>query len=618
MKRFLTLTVLVVLAISLFVISSSAAVTTYDDAPAKTNIEVRTDDVVLFDDGFCCPVAYVFKDVTQIAGGGHNNPSIASSFDFTYINTKTGKSYTFDNIKEFDIPQGITYVGQYAMMKCNNLVRVSFPDSITSLGACIFQSAAGLQECTFEHNENSNFKTFPNFMFYDTDLRWFSMPDCITKIDGQAHFASCENLGPVYFSKNLVTLYSGNQSNALFANDPNVFFVNDPITSDNVPTVKPKIYYFPANLETITGETFKTCTNLNEVLVFGEKMTKIYYDNAPWVFNACGNNSTIVFLGDVESIKLGQNNSTFYWSVKNVYFANKNDKTYADVGYTGQQNNKVVFCNAEGNTTHLVEKNLGTEATCITNEFVKTYCFCGALVENKEVENTKTGVHVWTTNDCTVSVMCTDDENCTAMSEANAEHILVHTLVYANGFDNAGVYNCYCTADNCTMADKEIRDEAKGAIVTFKGYSVPEASNVKGINAGFKIDKALLDEYNEINDVDASLALFMVNSKNGDVNIDKILDGETLELANGVKGINVKITSTNYTDIGVEVRGFDNSTETSNYYTLNLITAIAVKTESGIHYVQAGLKTAPNTTQSVGGMLFNVVSADSVYSAVAQ
>ena len=104
----------------------------------------------------------------------------------------------------------------------------------------------------------------------------------------------------------------------------------------------------------------------------------------------------------------------------------------------------------------------------------------------------------------------------------------------------------------------------------------------------------------------------MVNSKSNDVNISKILDGNTLELADGVKGINVKITSVNYTSISVEVRGFDDS-EGGSFYTLNLITAIAVKTDDGVHYVQAGLKNSPNTTQTVDGVDFNIVTANKIY-----
>ena len=66
MKKKLLLFIAVIASLMcLLAISSSAAtrvnldgeeltITTYTDAPAKTNIKTSIDDVVIFDDGFCC------------------------------------------------------------------------------------------------------------------------------------------------------------------------------------------------------------------------------------------------------------------------------------------------------------------------------------------------------------------------------------------------------------------------------------------------------------------------------------------------------------------------------------------------------------------------------------
>ena len=221
-------------------------------------------------------------------------------------------------------------------------------------------------------------------------------------------------------------------------------------------------------------------------------------------------------------------------------------------------------------------------------------------------------------NSCMAAATC--DRKCGYSVSPDFEgHSVVETLVYANGFDNNGVYNCICSnASYCTAIEGYALNESVAPIITFKGYSIPEKANYKGINAGFKVDKDLLDKYNDINEVDATLTLFMVNCKSENVNISKIFEDGTLELADGVKGINVAITSTSYTNISIEVRGFDNSNEEGNYYTLNLITAIGVKTKEGVHYVQGGLKNIPNDTQNVGGIIFNTVNADQVYTAVSK
>lgn len=129
----------------LFALSASAVVTIYDDAPVKTNIVVSTDDIVVFDDGFSCPSAYVTKDDTHLAGW-------LGFLDLGYINSKTGKIYKTENIIEYDIPQGILTINSYCMTKFPAIKRVSIPNSVTSIGGCMFERTATLEECTFEHN----------------------------------------------------------------------------------------------------------------------------------------------------------------------------------------------------------------------------------------------------------------------------------------------------------------------------------------------------------------------------------------------------------------------------------------------------------------------------------
>ena len=108
-SKLLMLTFILMLCMA-FALSVGAQVTTYDDAPERTKIQVSVDDVIVFDDGFTCPAGYVFKDQTRI----ENNNSFASACDFEYINKKTEKNYTFDNVVALDIPQGVTYIGLYA------------------------------------------------------------------------------------------------------------------------------------------------------------------------------------------------------------------------------------------------------------------------------------------------------------------------------------------------------------------------------------------------------------------------------------------------------------------------------------------------------------------------
>ena len=529
---------------------------------SKTNLKsVRTKDLTFGFNG---------KNLSRISLDGKELAGQAKLGLIVVVNLRGLKNSSGEEMTGFD--------GDNMFKEDSPLQYIFMPDSIVNLGGYVFGfrdgDASSLRGCFF--SENSNLQTIGSYAFWQCkQLRGFYMPEGVKSI-GEHVFQTCNNL----------------------------FFVDDP----NDPYTKPDIYYFPKKINTAIGEAFDNCWNLNNTLVFTADGIKMENN---WCFekvqNGSGGKPNVVFLGDVSSISVSA------WAV-NIYFANKNDidKTTAGVSNSGPS---MYFCHAQGNTTHLVEKNLGTKATCIANEFVETYCFCGNLVEKTEKQNTKTGIHIFVTNDCTVSVKCTDDEKCVEMSVPQEAHALVHTLVYSNGFDAKGLYNHHCTNDKCTMAGKEIIDETKDQIIVFKGYSVPEKANYKGINAGFEIDKTLLALYEKVNSDTVKFNLLMVNSETSEKqNISAILDGE--ELATGVKGINIKITSTNYCDIDVSVRGFDDSAETGNFYTLKLITALAVRTKDSVHYAQGALKNSPNTTIDVGGTAFNIVTANNVYNPV--
>ncbi|MBE6674705.1 MAG: leucine-rich repeat domain-containing protein [Ruminococcaceae bacterium] len=369
MKKIILVLSLALILSCLFVVSVSAEVTTYDDAPAKTKIQVSTDDVVVFDDGFCCPTGYIFKDISAI--NGERAGLMNDALDFSYINEKTGKTYAFANIVEMDIPQGVTYIGGRAFQDVKTIQKVSIPDTVTGIGVAMFQGAINLTECTFEHNENSNFTSFPTYIFYNTALTAFSMPDCVTKIQGAAHFTSCDNLQGVHLSKKLTDWESGGGGlrTATFDDCHNVYFVNEAFTYDNIPE-KPTVYYFPANLENMANQCiFRECQSLNDVLVFGEKLTsapnEYLFQNGPA--------NKVVFLGDMTTV------STKWWGkTTHVFFANENDVDASCVTFSGGKT--AVFCNAEGNTEHLKEKTLATEANCENPKMVADYCFCGALI----------------------------------------------------------------------------------------------------------------------------------------------------------------------------------------------------------------------------------------------
>ena len=560
----------------------------------------------------------------------------------------------------------VTEIYQSAFEGNKAIKYLSLPSTITKISPAAFKDCTNLLFVDFNDNQNDiDFNNWGHF-FGCTSLKAVSMPDNVDYITNRM-FAKCTSLQAVYLPSATVTIESnGYGDSGAFSACNNMYFVNEPFdvrdengdfytaTTFDMPE-RPDVYFFPSNLQKLydrdNGVGFSQCYSLNPVMVMPTSLTKMWINDG--VFYECGatgNTFTIVFLADMTDVRIGMRENR----AKGIsyVFANSADKTLNDVNIVDTSpsytpnfggTETIYFCHSNksfklfnlgganddttytetnvatkyvNSTVHIANPNKSTtvKPTCITAGYTEGECFCGAGMDRVNID--PTNEHIYGTDyDCTTAEKCIADENCTEYSTKNDAHNIIHTLEYV-AFDQKGTYNHYCNNDGCTMAGKEIRDGEKDAIIISKGYSTPENINVKGINAGFEIKKDLLDLYNDLNN-DASFTLFMVNSQIDGQTISKILNGETLELESGVKGVNVKISSVNYTSLSVEVRGFDDS-EGGNFYTLNLITAIAVKTDDGIHYVQAKLQNSANTTVEIDGVEFNIVTANNVYNPTAQ
>lgn len=466
MKRVLFIIAMAVMVCCFFALTVSA-VTTYDDAPVRTKYQALDEDIVEFYDGFTCPVSYVFKDTDWIDRPyGSDKYTFNKYFDFEYINGKTGKTYTFEDVRGFDIPEGIKSVAIYAGREMNTVKWISFPGSITSLAGAIFQGNSGLEECVFEFDENHPITKFPGYTFYGCkSLKAFSMPDCFTRIDDVGTFTGCTNLTAVYLSKNITEWSSGGggSRNATFDDCTNLYFVNEQFTYDAIPE-KPEVYYFPKNLETMTNQCiFRECKSLNNVLVFGEKLTSM--PNAYMFQNGPANK--IVFLGDMTSV------STQYWGkTTHVFFANPNDVDLTSVTFSGGKT--AVFCHAEDNTTHLKEKALSTEANCVYPKMTADYCFCGAIIGTPETVGEALG------------------------------HNLGQTYYAFTTLTEKG-----STCQDCLRCDHVEVTEHQRAVLTELGYSVKTFDIESGasIENGYAVDKDLLAKYEETKGTSVSFGL---------------------------------------------------------------------------------------------------------------
>ena len=496
MKKKLTLILMLSLILScLFVISVSAQVTTYDDAPERVKLTVSTDDVVVFSDGFTCPTCYVFQDYTQVNPNNSNGGRFADYFDFTYINGKrlaedpTHSGYTFADIERLDLPQGLTYVGLYSGKELTTLKSISFPNTITGLGNAIFENATGLEECVFEWGEGEGPEYLPAYMFFGcSSLKAFSMPDSITTIKTFT-FTRCSSLSAVHISNNLKTIEGrgGGYTEAGFDGCGNVYFVNEPFGKGEIPE-KPEVYYFPSTLEnTFSNTIFRNCYNLNSILVFGEKVTEM---PTSYLWQGCKNVS-FVFLGNMTSI------DTNGWGTATIYFANENDLSADDVTISGSKT--TIFCNNENNNAHLYKVDVNTAPTCTEDGVTGKACFCGAVDTLNAVIVPKKGHNV------------------------NSEQV----DIYYESFIVSG-YSVYFCPD-CEQRYNALEADCAPIFVS-KGYSCTVYDNMISIVQGFDVNREALSAYTafEGNSISYGVVATSVN-KVSDGNIDVVnkVDGVT-------------------------------------------------------------------------------------------
>ena len=414
------------------------------------------------------------SDVTSIVGKAfYDCKSLTGTYEFSNvtlieneafrgcaINEGTYLKLSFPSLTSLGTGGSNTFVFAYSGVQ-----ELYFGDDITHMSYNTFTGSTKLWKIEFA-GVASGF-SFPSYTFEDCSaLKAFSIPEGLTALPSRM-FKSCTSLKAVYLPSTLTTINSGSQDHATFANCTNMYFVDKPFTftGDSDIPAKPDVYYFPSGLTAMSeGEVFKNCKSLNKTLVFPTGVTSI--TNA-WAFCSSSDATleNIVFLGNMENIKTGS------WNFSGkIYFANENDKSSSDIA-TYSNSKSTVFCFADGNTTHLVEpkKTESTEATCETNRFDTTYCFCGTKIDNnKEIANTKLG------HDYTVLTS------------------IKYTDYTANG---TKTYTCSRKDCGCTE-DKSI----EAIIYNFTGYSAPVDPSKVGLCFGYDINVVALAEYNSVND----------------------------------------------------------------------------------------------------------------------
>ncbi len=97
------------------------------------------------------------------------------------------------NLTSITIPDSVTSIGNDAFYTCTSLASITIPDSVTSIGAGVFGDCTGLTSVTIGNSvESISSSAFPGC----TSLTSITIPDNVTSIGNDA-FAHCTSLSSI-------------------------------------------------------------------------------------------------------------------------------------------------------------------------------------------------------------------------------------------------------------------------------------------------------------------------------------------------------------------------------------------------------------------------------------
>ena len=108
------------------------------------------------------------------------------------------------SLEEVTLPEGLTYLGNYAFFGAAKLKSITLPSTLTTIGLGAFDECAGLTDITIP----SNVKTIKEGAFGGTGLTSVTIPDKVETL-GQGVFEYCTQLTSIHIPKSVKSMGAG-------------------------------------------------------------------------------------------------------------------------------------------------------------------------------------------------------------------------------------------------------------------------------------------------------------------------------------------------------------------------------------------------------------------------
>ena len=187
--------------------------------------------------------------------------------------------YYQDGLSSVTIPNSITSIGSGAFYNCKGLTSVTIPGSITSIGSTAFNGCSGLTSVTIPSSVTS---IGSGAFGRCSGLTSVTIPSSVTSI-GSGAFDSCNGLKSINVDPKNVSYISEN----------GVLFSYDKTTLMKYPAGKANAsYVIPDSVKSIYSDAFANCSGLTSVTI-PSSIKAIYFDS----FDKCINLSDVYYNG---------------------------------------------------------------------------------------------------------------------------------------------------------------------------------------------------------------------------------------------------------------------------------------------------------------------------------
>lgn len=223
-----------------------------------------------------------------------------------------------ENLTRVTIPDSVTTIDDYAFLECDALPGVDIPDSVTRIGNYAFYWCDNLESVTIPNSVT----TIGDMAFYHCkSLAGIAIPDSVTTIGDQA-FAGCESLTDVTIGNGLTAISYG-----AFAGCDSIKSITIP---DNVRSIEPSAFYKCKGLTSISIGNGVTTIG-EEAFAFGGNVTSIIIGKnvktiEDYAFASTGNMAEVYYVGSEEQWKMIQIGTANFW-VGTVYHYNYTPNT---------------------------------------------------------------------------------------------------------------------------------------------------------------------------------------------------------------------------------------------------------------------------------------------------